>query len=150
MSICIIDYTTLLAYFKIIVPGPAGYSYNKVAVAVTDFKYRFCLKRCDLILFTWSKFKLTDMLLWQQLQDELQRTKWSKIRWNRQQSNPAKWVSEVRRTDPSAGLLAPVVLSSSLCLFSFRYRTEQSYFYMEYKNMLIIIFGLWHTFRIIL
>ncbi len=28
-----------------IVPGPAGYSYNKVAVAVTDFKYQFCLKR---------------------------------------------------------------------------------------------------------
>ncbi len=38
-----------------IVPGPAGYSYNKVAVAVTDFKYQFCLKRCDLILFTWNK-----------------------------------------------------------------------------------------------
>ncbi len=53
-----------------IVPGPAGYSYNKVAVAVTDFNYQFCLKRCDPILFTWNKllpsrFNLTDLLLWQ-------------------------------------------------------------------------------------
>ncbi len=86
-----------------IVPGPAGYSYNKVAV--TDFKNKFCLKRCDLILFTWNKllpsrFKLTDLLLWQQLQEEPRRTKWSKIKRNRQQSNPANWVSDVRRTGP--------------------------------------------------
>ncbi len=38
-----------------IVPGPVGYSYNKVAVAVTDIKYQFCLKRSNLILFTWNK-----------------------------------------------------------------------------------------------
>ncbi len=74
-------------------------------MAGTYFKYKFCLKRCDLILFTWNKllpsrFKLTDLLLWQQLQDELRRTKQSKIKWNRQQSNPANWVSDVRRTDP--------------------------------------------------
>ncbi len=67
-----------------IVPGPAGYSCNKVAVAVTDVKYQFCLKRCDLILFRWNKllpngFKFMDLLLWQQVQDELWRTKWSKI-----------------------------------------------------------------------
>ncbi len=30
-----------------IVPGPAGYSYYKVAVAGTYFKYQLCLKRCD-------------------------------------------------------------------------------------------------------
>ncbi len=50
-----IDYTILFLnklLFYMIVPGPAGYSYNKVAVAVTDFKYQFCLKRCNLILFT--------------------------------------------------------------------------------------------------
>ncbi len=34
-----------------IVPGSVGYSCNKVAVAGTDFKYQFCLKGCDLILF---------------------------------------------------------------------------------------------------
>ncbi len=34
-----------------------------------------------------------DLLLWQQLQDELRRTKWSKIKQNRQQSNP-NWVSD--------------------------------------------------------
>ncbi len=55
-----------------IVPGPAGYSYNKVAVAVTDVKYQLWLKRCDLILFTWNKllpsrFKFMDLLLWQQV-----------------------------------------------------------------------------------
>ncbi len=38
-----------------IVPGPAGYSYNKVAVTVTDFNDQFCLKGCDLILYTWNK-----------------------------------------------------------------------------------------------
>ncbi len=88
-----------------IVPGSVGYSCNKVAVAGTDVKYQFCLKGCDLILFSLNKllpsrFKLTDPLLWQQLRDELQRTKQSKIKWNRQQSNPANWVSDVRRTDP--------------------------------------------------
>ncbi len=46
-----------------------------------------------------SRFKLMDLLLWQ-LQDELRRTKWSKIKWNRQQSNPANWVNDVRWTDP--------------------------------------------------
>ncbi len=35
--------------FLVIVPGPAGYSYNKVAVAGTYFKYQFCLKRCDFL-----------------------------------------------------------------------------------------------------
>ncbi len=41
------------------------HSYNKVAVAVTYFKYQFCLKRYDLILFTGNKPapELTDMLL---------------------------------------------------------------------------------------
>ncbi len=34
-----------------IVSGSVGYSCNKVAVAGTDFKYQFCLKGCDLILF---------------------------------------------------------------------------------------------------
>ncbi len=72
---------------------------------MTDFKHQFCLKICDLILFTWNKllpsrFKLTDLLLWQQVQDELQRTKWSKIKWNQQQSNPANGVSDVQRTGP--------------------------------------------------
>ncbi len=88
-----------------IVPGPAGYSCNKVAEAGADIKYQFCLKRCNLILLHEisllpSRFKFTDLLLWQQVQDELRRTKWSKIMWNRQQSNPANWVSDVRRTDP--------------------------------------------------
>ncbi len=45
-----------------IVPGPVVYSYNKVAVSGTDFKYSFCLKRCDLILHKLSRFKLTDLL----------------------------------------------------------------------------------------
>ncbi len=44
-----------------IVPGPAGYSYNKVAVAVTDVKYQLWLKRCDLILFTWNKLLLSSL-----------------------------------------------------------------------------------------
>ncbi len=45
------------------------------------------------MLLTWnislfpSRFKLTDLLLWQQQQDELRKTKWSKIERNHQQSN---------------------------------------------------------------
>ncbi len=42
-----------------------------------------------------SRFK--DLLLWQQLQDQLRRTKWSEIRWNQ---HPGNWVSDVWRTDP--------------------------------------------------
>ncbi len=38
-----------------IVPGPAGYSYNKVVFAGADIKYQFCLKRSNLILFAWNK-----------------------------------------------------------------------------------------------
>ncbi len=48
----------------------------------------------------WFYDSILFKVLWQQLQDELRRTKWSKIRWNHQQSNPANWVSDVRRTDP--------------------------------------------------
>ncbi len=48
----------------------------------------------------WFYDSMLFKVLWQQLQDELRRTKWSKIRWNHQQSNPANWVSDVRRTDP--------------------------------------------------
>ncbi len=42
-----------------------------------------------------------------------------------------------------------LVQDSWLLLCLFIYRTEMSYFYMEYNNQLIIIVGLWHTFRII-
>ncbi len=37
-----------------------------------------------------SRFKLKDLLLWQQVQDELWRTNQSKIKLNHQQSNPAE------------------------------------------------------------
>ncbi len=37
-----------------------------------------------------GNFKLTDMLLWQQLRDELWRTNQSKIKQISQQSNPAE------------------------------------------------------------
>ncbi len=42
-----------------------------------------------------SRFKLKDLLLWHQVQD------WSKIKWNRQQSIPANWVSDIWRTGPN-------------------------------------------------
>ncbi len=47
-----------------IVPGPVACSCIKVVAAVTDFKYKFCLKIRNLIMFTLNKlsrFKLTDM-----------------------------------------------------------------------------------------
>ena len=63
--------------------------------------YKVAIKSCLYkISLLPSRFKLKDLLLWQQVQNELRRTEQSKIMTNCQQSNPANWVSDVRRMGP--------------------------------------------------
>ena len=74
-------------------------AYKQRTYVLLYFCYKVAIKSClHKISLLPSRFKLKDLLLWQQVQNELRRTKQSKIMTNRQQSNPANWVSDVRRT----------------------------------------------------